>query len=243
MAAKKDLRTKEGWDIGRLVRVTVLVALMSLFASCSYISHKRNTVFDAITPGDTREKVISAFEATFVSKAMGNAYSKYDNTGCQSPCVERLWFENIMSMDIEAWSIDPPAVGRDVSLSDFDTNIEPLIDRNVTKSLNKASERIAQSLTGERAIEVAECLEGSLTSFEGLVGIYANDYLGLCSVAKVSFRGMVEASEAVEDSVIFYPSNVRGAIVIDCYKNPPGYPPFSVYIVGKDLAEKVAHCL
>jgi hypothetical protein len=136
-----------------------------------------------------------------------------------------------------------PAVGRDVALSDFDINIEPPIDRNFTKSLNKSSERIAHSLTRERASEIAECLEGSLTSFEGLVGIYANDYLGLCRVARVSLRGMVEASEVVEDSVIFYPSEFRGAVVIDCYKSPPGHPPFGVYIVGKDLAERIAHCL
>lgn len=136
-----------------------------------------------------------------------------------------------------------PALGRDVALSDFDTNVEAPIDRKFTKSLSEASERIAQSLTRERASEIAECLEGSLTAFAGLVGIYANDYLGFCSVARVSFRGMIEASEAIEESVIFYPSNVRGAVIIDCYKSPPGYPPFSVYIVGKNLAEQVAHCL
>lgn len=135
-----------------------------------------------------------------------------------------------------------PAVGRDVALSDFDINIEPPIDRNLTKSLDASSERIAHSLAIERAREIAECIEGSLTSFEGLVGIYANDYLGLCSVARVSIRGMVEASEAIEDSVIFYPSEFRGALIIDCYKSPPGHPPFSVYLLGKDLAERIAHC-
>ncbi len=96
----------EGWDIGRWVRTSVLVSLITPFVSCSYISDKRNSAFDAVKTGDTRGKVISAFDAKFVSKAAGNAYSKYDISGCQSPCVERLWFENIMSMDIVAWSID-----------------------------------------------------------------------------------------------------------------------------------------
>jgi hypothetical protein len=135
-----------------------------------------------------------------------------------------------------------PAAGRDIALSEFDINIAPPIERSFTKTLNESSERAVTSLTAERASEVAGCLEGGLTSFEGWVGIYANDYLGLCKVTRVSILGMVVASEAVEDAVIFYPSDLRGAIVIDCYKSPPGHPPFSVYILGKDLAERLAQC-
>ncbi|PTR32892.1 hypothetical protein C8J98_104103 [Luteibacter sp. OK325] len=89
-----------------------VIVLISPFASCSYISHERNAAFNSVQIGDTKDKVIDAFDAKFVSKPSGVAYTKYDTGGCQSPCVERLWFENILSMDIEAWSFDLDKGGR-----------------------------------------------------------------------------------------------------------------------------------
>ena len=96
----------------RSICFIVVTVLVSPFASCSYISHERNAAFNSVLIGDNKHKVIDAFDAKFVSKPSGVAYRKYDTGGCQSPCVERLWFENILSMDIEAWSFDLDKEGR-----------------------------------------------------------------------------------------------------------------------------------
>jgi hypothetical protein len=107
-----DPQMKKTGKARRSIWFIVVVVLISPFASCSYISHERNAAFNSVQIGDTRYKVINAFDAKFVSKPSGVAYTKYDTGGCQSPCVERLWFENILSMDIEAWSFDLDKEGR-----------------------------------------------------------------------------------------------------------------------------------
>lgn len=136
-----------------------------------------------------------------------------------------------------------PVVGRDIGLSDFDMDVEPPVKFDLGRPIKELSERAILSLTEDRLDEIARSLEERFTSFEGWVGLYASHYLGLCKVERVSIRGMVRASEAVEDAVVFYPREVRGAIVIDCYKSPPGHPPFSLYIMGDELAESLADFL
>ncbi|APG03669.1 hypothetical protein BJI69_06960 [Luteibacter rhizovicinus DSM 16549] len=54
---------------------------------------------------------MAAFDAPFVARQAGRGYTKYEDTGCKSPCVERLWFENKLSL-VEAWSIDIDREGR-----------------------------------------------------------------------------------------------------------------------------------
>jgi hypothetical protein len=107
-----DPQMKKTGKARRSIWFIVVIVLISPFASCSYISHERNAAFNSVQIGDTRYKVINAFDAKFVSKPSGVAYTKYDTGGCWSPCVERLWFENILSMDIEAWSFDLDKEGR-----------------------------------------------------------------------------------------------------------------------------------
>jgi hypothetical protein len=40
------------------------------------------------------------------------AFSRYASTKCQAPCVERLWFENRMALDLEAWSVSIGSDGK-----------------------------------------------------------------------------------------------------------------------------------
>lgn len=75
-----------------------------------------------------------------------------------------------------------------------------------------------------------------------MVGVLANHYLGFCEVPHVSIKGMVDAAESIEDTVVFYPRGCLGAILLDCYKSPPGYPPFSFFVQGGSLAHGLAPC-
>lgn len=96
----------------RRVGYTALFIVVAPFASCSYISHGRQSALDSIALGDTRDDVIAAFDTTFVARASGVAYPLYDDIGCKSPCTERLWFENTLSKGFEAWSVDFDKEGR-----------------------------------------------------------------------------------------------------------------------------------
>lgn len=86
--------------------VLVLSPLLYI-STCSVISHSREAAFDAISPGDTKESVLKAFGSSPLrERAAGEAFLRYASHPCSAPCEERWWFENRMSFDTEAWSIE-----------------------------------------------------------------------------------------------------------------------------------------
>lgn len=85
----------------------VFVPLLYM-STCSVISSKRARSFEAISIGDTRERVIFNFgTAPVVREKNGDdPFRRYTSYPCEAPCVERFWFENRMGMDINAWSVE-----------------------------------------------------------------------------------------------------------------------------------------
>jgi hypothetical protein len=93
----------------RKVKILVSVAIfvpVVFFSSCAYISHKGNSAYEVTQAGDMQSAVIEKFDMPFVRKASGERFAKYAAEGCMKPCAERLWFENRMSLGIEAWTVD-----------------------------------------------------------------------------------------------------------------------------------------
>jgi len=134
-----------------------------------------------------------------------------------------------------------PAVGSRVTLADFKPEFAPSVQVESLR-LKEASDWAEVSVSKERAAEIAACMDKHICSSEGAVGVLANQYLGFCKVQSISVKGMVDAAETIEDTVVFYPRNMRGAILVDCYRSPPGFPPFSLFVQGKDLALRFAAC-
>lgn len=75
-------------------------------SSCAYISHSKGKAFDRINIGDTEEQVIRVAGSPSFREQPGKLYTPYASQECQKPCVERLWFENRLSLDGEAWVIE-----------------------------------------------------------------------------------------------------------------------------------------
>lgn len=90
----------------KLIIALAILAIVASLLSCSYLSHKGNAAFESINIGDSRSKVIERFGLSYVAKPAGVPYPRYGSQGCKAPCAERLWFQNTMSLDIEAWSVD-----------------------------------------------------------------------------------------------------------------------------------------
>lgn len=94
-------------------RRTPLFALLVLGAAvagyigvCSYNSHVRNAAFDAVQVGDTEVAVLALFGARpSVRERPGALFSRYASQPCLD-CAERIWFENRLSFDTEAWSVE-----------------------------------------------------------------------------------------------------------------------------------------
>lgn len=69
------------------------------------MTERRANAFAIINTGDTREVVLARFGRPSHIERPGALFTRYASQQCQNPCVERLWFENRLTLDIEAWSV------------------------------------------------------------------------------------------------------------------------------------------
>jgi hypothetical protein len=73
--------------------------------ACAGTSASRSHAFNAIQLGDTRQAVVDVFGVPSVVELRGQPFLRYTSAPCVG-CKERLWFENRLSLDTEAWSIE-----------------------------------------------------------------------------------------------------------------------------------------
>lgn len=94
----------------RVLAIALLIAGATAIGSigaCSYKSHMRNSAFDAVQVGDTEATVIARFGTQpSVRENPSSLFSRYASHPCSGECAERLWFENRLSLDTEAWSVE-----------------------------------------------------------------------------------------------------------------------------------------
>jgi hypothetical protein len=89
------------------------VCIVFLYAAtCLYVRAKRQEAFSAISVGDSVDSVIGKFGKPSVSETPETLFARYASTKCEAPCAERLWFENRLAFDIEAWSVSIGSDGR-----------------------------------------------------------------------------------------------------------------------------------
>ena len=67
---------------------------------------------DTIEFGDTEAAVIAKMGIPSVKESKETPFYRYATNGCAPPCVYRLWFENRLALDLEAWSISLGTDGR-----------------------------------------------------------------------------------------------------------------------------------
>ncbi|MGX9698114.1 hypothetical protein ACWYXK_14100 [Janthinobacterium lividum] len=81
-------------------------------AACCVFSNTRKAAFYQVQTGDTRQAVLASFGKLSYVERPGGVVGRYSRGPCTHPCAERLWFENRLSSDLEAWSIDLDQNGR-----------------------------------------------------------------------------------------------------------------------------------
>ena len=86
--------------------IALLAIPIAYGASCSITSHTRTASFTRVHVGDPESAVLAAMGKPSVREPAGHLFPRYASYPCATPCVERLWYENRLSMDIEAWSVE-----------------------------------------------------------------------------------------------------------------------------------------
>lgn len=84
-----------------LLGITILYLV-----SCSGLSASKSRAFDSIKLGDSRKVVVDAFGTPDVQELPEKLFARYASKPCGGACRERLWFENKLSLGIEAWSVE-----------------------------------------------------------------------------------------------------------------------------------------
>jgi hypothetical protein len=75
-------------------------------SSCSYRSYAEDKAFGAIHVGDSMDDVRTIMGQPDAYEKAGRKSPVPFSSGCHSPCAERLWYLNRMSLIGESWSVD-----------------------------------------------------------------------------------------------------------------------------------------
>lgn len=89
------------------------VVVLAFVGSCSYVSYERSVAFEKVNLSDTEEEVAAAFGGRpSYSERGASVFNRYATQPCRPPCDFRIWYENRLSLDTEAWSIGIDQDGR-----------------------------------------------------------------------------------------------------------------------------------
>lgn len=110
--------TTKGRGVLTIALLVLAAAVVGSVGACSYKSHARNSAFDAVQIGDAEASVIDRFGTQpSVREKPGMLFARYASQPCGGDCAERLWFENRLSLDTEAWSVELDKSGRVIKKS------------------------------------------------------------------------------------------------------------------------------
>jgi hypothetical protein len=100
---------------GRILKAvcgSLLAVILLYVGGCSIKTARLQRQFDSVSVGDAADQVIKVFGAADVKETKGAPFFRYSSNRCVDPCDVRLWYENRMTLDIEAWSFDIDRNGR-----------------------------------------------------------------------------------------------------------------------------------
>lgn len=98
--------------------IFIALVLVLYVSTCSVISYRRARAFEGITIGQTEHQVIGTFGKPSVREEIGGIpFRRYTAHPCEAPCAERLWFENRLGMDLDAWSVELSGDGKVIKKS------------------------------------------------------------------------------------------------------------------------------
>jgi hypothetical protein len=97
-------------------RTTVGLSVFFILAWCPVaavaIRYIREADFNKVEVGDSYGTVLQKMGNPSKIDVQGEAFPPYTSHPCSSPCVKRLWYENRLMLDLEAWSVSIDSSGK-----------------------------------------------------------------------------------------------------------------------------------
>lgn len=90
-----------------LLALGIALVVSTVVGAGAYVSAVSNDAFNSMNVGQSEGDVIRLFgRDPSMRQGRGVAFPTYAAESCSGSCVERLWFENRLSLDTDAWSVD-----------------------------------------------------------------------------------------------------------------------------------------
>lgn len=133
------------------------------------------------------------------------------------------------------------AIGKSLSVSDFDSNAVEPMRLNWAKNLADSEGLVAGYISRAHAGQILNCIRDKLGEINGLIGFHEKYFIGLANVDQVDVSRLLVAAESAEDSIVLYSNLPFGVIMVDCYMSQPGEP-FSIIVQGDGLVSELRGC-
>jgi hypothetical protein len=128
-----------------------------------------------------------------------------------------------------------------ISLADFNADVHPPYFAIWTGRELDTPGLVTAYVSKNEATSLASCIARRMPLVSGFLGYHEKDYFGLCEVSDVDIIGMVSAAEIANESVVFYPIDESGVVLVDCYEGNPGGT-FTVIVQGEKLVCTIREC-
>jgi hypothetical protein len=84
----------------------IVLALVTYIGTCSIRSAQNQSAFLKIQNGSTTEDVIELLGPPARRETAEAPFTRYGARPCDDGCKVRFWYENRLTLDTEAWSIE-----------------------------------------------------------------------------------------------------------------------------------------
>jgi len=131
-----------------------------------------------------------------------------------------------------------------LSIDDFDPNIVLPFKFKWERSIDDCDGVVAAYVSKNKLVDILSCCYEITGELSGLIGVNGCLNLGFSAVPKVNILKLVTIAENLNDSVLFYPNEIKGVLLIDHYeiRGTRESKDFSLVIQGNELEEKLMGC-
>lgn len=135
-------------------------------------------------------------------------------------------------------------LGTTLSIEDFNSSIKPSLEFRPSKSFDAIEGLVVAHTSRNKALDILNCCNQVIGGLNGLIGIDGCKNMGLANVTKINIVKLIEIAKNLNDSVLFYPKNIQGILLVDYYEihGTQGSNDYSIVVQGCELEEKLSEC-
>jgi len=134
--------------------------------------------------------------------------------------------------------------GKTLYIDDFGLSIQPLLKFRWSESLDVCEGLVIAHTKRSKIANVLACCGKITGELSGLIGIEGCMDMGFAELTEINIVKLISVAESLNDSVLFYPRDIQGVLLVDCYEvlGSGGSYDYSIVVQGNELEKKLFKC-